>query len=394
MFIYSLYLSHKKRNRHGLEPVYAKITINGIVHQRSSNCFVDPDQFDNSFKRLKPGTKDSEQINTKINRFDSLLADLTKQQEITISQIDDELRVILKPHLVQKKSQKTTFLKALDDYINAQEKEIVPKKRPGKIVKSTWDTYVYRRKNFANFFKSEGRTALPIAQFDSSLSAKFTAWCKKQEYSRDHINKHLKLARKLVREHNCNNNIASFKLPAAATQKIIYLTEQEVRSIKEYRFISSALQHTADLFVFQCYTGLSFADLSTTNFRKSIESYKGRDLISYTRFKTNVSGLLPVMYEARAVLNKYDYQLPKMTNQCYNRLLKEVASIVGINKHLTTHIGRKTFGTLMMDKGFTIEATTKMLAKTSAKETAKVYAEITQNRIIREMPSTMQPGLF
>lgn len=64
--------------------------------------------------------------------------------------------------------------------------------------------------------------------------------------------------------------------------------------------------------------------------------------------------------------------------------LKEVGEIVGINTKLTNHIGRKTLGTIALNKGYSIESVSKMLGHTNIKTTQGHYAVILKKRIVGE----------
>jgi site-specific recombinase XerD len=61
------------------------------------------------------------------------------------------------------------------------------------------------------------------------------------------------------------------------------------------------------------------------------------------------------------IFEKYDYKLPVPSNQKMNDYLKEIGGICDIDKVLTTHIARRTFASLMNDKGVNITAIQQML---------------------------------
>jgi integrase/recombinase XerD len=56
--------------------------------------------------------------------------------------------------------------------------------------------------------------------------------------------------------------------------------------------------------------------------------------------------------------------LPAVKNAVYNRVLKLVAEQVKIKKHLTTHVGRKTFATIMDQNGVSTKTISDMLGNT------------------------------
>ena len=52
-----------------------------------------------------------------------------------------------------------------------------------------------------------------------------------------------------------------------------------------------------------------------------------------------------------------------------NRYLKEIGTICGISKILTTHVARHTYATVCLSQGVRIENVSKMLGHTSIKMT-------------------------
>jgi len=56
--------------------------------------------------------------------------------------------------------------------------------------------------------------------------------------------------------------------------------------------------------------------------------------------------LLP---QALAVLEKYNWSLPVISNQKYNQALKIAAQAAGIDKPLTTHYARRSAGMLFLN---------------------------------------------
>ena len=75
-------------------------------------------------------------------------------------------------------------------------------------------------------------------------------------------------------------------------------------------------------------------------------------------------------------------------DQKMNEYLKEIASLCGINKRLTTHCGRHSFGTIMLTKGVSIESVSKMLGHTNTRMTAH-YAKLIDKCIGEQMDKLM-----
>ncbi len=68
-----------------------------------------------------------------------------------------------------------------------------------------------------------------------------------------------------------------------------------------------------------------------------------------------------------------------------NEYLKEIAALCGINKTLTTHIARHTFGTtVMLANGIRIEHVSKMMGHTKISMT-RHYAKILDQSVANDM---------
>lgn len=76
--------------------------------------------------------------------------------------------------------------------------------------------------------------------------------------------------------------------------------------------------------------------------------------------------------------------LPVLSNQKMNAYIAEIADLCGIKKHLTTHVARHTFGTLMLANGVSIENVAKMLGHSDTKMT-RHYAKILDSSIMHDM---------
>ena len=70
-------------------------------------------------------------------------------------------------------------------------------------------------------------------------------------------------------------------------------------------------------------------------------------------------------------------------------LLKEVADLAKINRHLTSHIGRHTFATLSLSNHVPIESISKMLGHSDIR-TTQIYAKMQEKTIYEDMASMRQ----
>jgi len=74
------------------------------------------------------------------------------------------------------------------------------------------------------------------------------------------------------------------------------------------------------------------------------------------------------------------------SNQKCNSYLKEIASILGINKRLTTHTARKTFAsTVLLYNDVPMEIVSQLLGHSSISITEDSYGKIVQKKVSEEM---------
>jgi site-specific recombinase XerD len=164
-----------------------------------------------------------------------------------------------------------------------------------------------------------------------------------------------------------------------------YLTESEIDLLYNQSFPSSRLMQVRDNFIFQIYTGLAYLDMHELN-RWNIEiGVDGREWIVINRKKTGERCSIPILSRAKAVLIKYNYKLPVVSNQKMNEYLKEIAEVCTISKKLTTHVGRHTFATTVcLSHGIPIETVSRLLGHSDIK-TTQIYAKVTDTKVANDM---------
>ncbi len=180
------------------------------------------------------------------------------------------------------------------------------------------------------------------------------------------------------------NPFAQFKL-IKPKNDITYLTLNELKILEEKELHTDRLSNVRDLFLFQCYTALSYSDMAQLTKADIQYDSENRPFIQKQRQKTSVTYTIPLLPKALAILAKYDYQLPCLSNQKYNAYLKEIADICGIQKNLHTHLGRHTFATVALNAGISIEIISKVLGHSSIKMTQAHYAKLLDSTIISKV---------
>ena len=177
------------------------------------------------------------------------------------------------------------------------------------------------------------------------------------------------------------NPYDTFKCGRCQTMPRMYLTMEELNTLRTWIPPTKSRQIALDLFLIQCYTGLSYSDLMATDFTKA-ESRNGNLILPRTtRVKTGTQFyimLLPVVVE---ILERYNYKLPHVTLPGYTRQLSVIEQETNIGKHITSHVGRHTFATtIALGSGIRIAVVSKMLGHTNI-QTTQIYAKILPKQV-------------
>lgn len=168
---------------------------------------------------------------------------------------------------------------------------------------------------------------------------------------------------------------------------IIYLTESEIKRIIDLRIDNESLSNIRDAFILQASTGLAYCDLYALRKEDIKVTDDGTYYISKQRQKTGTSFTTVILPMGVEVLKKHDYQLHIITNQKYNLFLKTLQGLSGITTTLTTHVARRTYATMLLNKGVRIETVSKCLGHRNSKITQAAYAEVLNSTVIEEVVS-------
>ena len=119
---------------------------------------------------------------------------------------------------------------------------------------------------------------------------------------------------------------------------------------------------------------------------KAAKRPAGRVALEFGRGRFAVAGLcVGVLAPARRLLAKYGERLPVPCNQVYNRYLKEIAAVLELaDARLTSHVGRKTAGALLLADGMSLDAVSKVLGHSSVVMTQRHYCDITSGIVAQE----------
>ncbi len=166
-----------------------------------------------------------------------------------------------------------------------------------------------------------------------------------------------------------------------------YLTHEELQRLMSTPLPSSRLYLVRDLFLFSCYTGISYGDMCRLTAANLETAEDGTVWIKATREKTNVEFEIPLLDLPLHIIDKYrdttsdGKLLPMYGNSELNKGLKHLAAACGIDRKLTFHMARHTYATeITLSHGVPMETVSRMLGH-SRVDTTQIYAQVTDNKI-------------
>ena len=159
------------------------------------------------------------------------------------------------------------------------------------------------------------------------------------------------------------------------------LSETELKKIRTIK-LEGKLDKVRDLFVFAAYTGLAYCDVQSFSFDTMTELQGTLYYIDGSRLKTGSKFFTPILKPAMEVLKKYDFKLPRISNQKANDYLHLIQAAMKLNKNLTFHIARHSFATLALAHDVPIENVARMLGHQNIR-TTQIYAKVLKSTIER-----------
>lgn len=385
-----------KKMTSGTAPINCRITVSGLRAQFATGFKIDPNQWNAKQQKVKTkGNVNAIKINQALNDLAEVITDI--YLEFEKNRLNDEINY--SPTDIKEKvlgmrnnqhTQRSTFFELISIYLNYK-KQFIDKKKPLGILKRTYEAHTNYAQHLEEFLRLKKATNLFTDQISSTLVDEYEIHLR---YNKDFENNHTVRCMRFIttvinyaiqiKDVNFSP-IPGYKYPPKEQTEIIFLTPQEKQIIEDVKLQGRLQKEVQDLFLFQCYTGFAYVDLYAFSNDCIFEEEKtGKKYIEMERTKTKVKALLPFFPKAEAIWNKYNHKLPKVSNANYNRTLKHISGLVDIEKNVTTHVARKTFATLALNSGVTIEVVAKCLGHSNTTTTRKIYAQIQKERIFDE----------
>ena len=166
------------------------------------------------------------------------------------------------------------------------------------------------------------------------------------------------------------NPFAGYRIKKVETN-VETITEEEYKRLLTVDLSECPrLARVRDLFCFSCGTGLAYCDTQTVVPEDFKVNGNGQTYLQKKRAKTSVEYTVVVLPDALEIAKRYEYKLPKISNQKANDYLKPLQEKCGIKTNLTFHKARHYYCRELLNKfKFSYEIAAKCMGHNSTKQT-------------------------
>lgn len=393
------YLKRGTQSKDRKSPIMARLSVGRTMVQFSCKIACSPQLWDSRKSRLVGKSAEAVSVNAELDRLQLAVhrafEHLQSKQGVMVTAEE------IKNTLFGLNSDSQGLLYHLEGYL-ARFRERVGIDRSERRYKSI----LLFRKHLEAFIKHRYRVGdLPVQKVCRALVEDFEAYLSREKaFKLNTTAGYLSMLASLLKDLYKRHIIDTYPLLGYSIRWDVgsprYITKEELLRIialdetqlGDYELVSR------DMFVFACYTGLSYTDIYHLTSEHLVEE-GGMTWIRKPRIKTGNVCHIPLLPEAAAIIEQYrgihtrafrheppkGYLLPIPGCDTVNIHLKKMAKLCKINKCLTFHMARHTFASQMtLSEGVSIESVSKMLGHSQIK-TTQVYAETSPERVFRDV---------
>ena len=386
------YVKKAKINSQGEAPIYLRITIDGKVSEISTKRCVKPAQWNSKGQKVTGNTESVKSLNFYLKTFEQKVYDgyhlLMKENSFITTEN-------LKNELLGTEVKKRMLIPIFEDHNNRMEKLVGKEFAKGTL--GRYQTCISHTKEFLNW--KFNISDIEITEIDHAFIYDFEFFLRTEKScANNSAVKYIKNFGKIIRICLANKWMLHDPFLGYSSKFVEvnrgFLDEEELSRLQNKELKIERIVLVRDVFLFSCYTGLSFIDawnLTKDNIGIGID---GNKWIFTARQKTKIASHIPLLPIAEDIIKKYEKHpicvisgklLPVLSNQKMNAYLKEIADLCEISKELTFHIARHTFATTVtLSNGVPIESVSKMLGHKSIK-TTQHYAKILDKKVSEDM---------
>lgn len=370
-------------------PIMGRISFNGTISQFSCKCSVQKELWSQHFHGAIGSSEHAEKVNQHLAGIKASIL----YSHMKLSLLNKCITAtMIKNDFLHTANGYKTLMKVVEEDINVFSKR-VGIDRSKKTLQKMQIVACHLSKYIYNTYR---RKDIILHELDSNFIKNFSQYLiKKEGLSQSTVWVYCTYLKKVIIDNynngNMNNNpFNGFKITPIVKNRT-YLTEEELYILVNVKISNLSLSFVRDLFIFSCFTGLSFIDtieLTTENIRK----LDGELWIYSRRRKTGVPFCVKIISVANHIIMKYLGQsdgpvrkiFPDISYSKTRRALNELAKLCNIDKNLTYHISRHTFATMAISNGMPIETVSKILGHTNI-TTTQIYAKILTKKISSDL---------
>lgn len=389
-----LFWINASRAKNNEAEIYARVTVDRKRVNISLKRKINIDLWDITKKRVKGRTTSAKQIN---NYLDQTYSKLFQ----TYQNLKYKDKLITAQLIKANYNGEDENTKSLQDLIKYHSKKI-----ENTLAKGSIRNFSITENYLIKFLEKKRKTSdIYLKQLDFKFLCDFESYLADywpaghpRGMSNNTIMKHIQRLRKIVTlayhmEWIHKDPFVRWK-PVYEKRERGFLSENELTNMELQEFQQERLERVRDLFVFSCYTGISYIDIMNLTEDNILLGIDGGNWIFTHRQKTKTKVKIPLLGKAEVLVNKYKNHpmtvitgtlFPKITNEKLNAYLKDVAFVCGIKKNLTFHMARHTFATtITLSNGVPIETVSKLLGHTKI-ATTQIYARVIERKVSDDM---------
>jgi len=391
-----LYLKKSSLDKSGKAPIMGRISVNNSMIQFSLKLSCTPSLWNPRESRLDGKSREAVEINAKIEKvllgihsaFDSLME---RKKPFDAESVKNQYQGSM--------NSQTTLLALLDGYMAGLRARIGIDCAP-----TTLSSYVYTYRSLGKFIKKKFKTKdIAFGQLNEQFIREYQDFVLIElGYSMDTVRHYLAILKKICKiafKEGLSEkfHFAYYKLPKQKTTTPKALSRESFEKVRDLEIPENrpSTRFTRDLFLFACYTGTAYADVSRITKENLFTDEEGSLWLRYARKKTDYRARVKLLPEAIALIEKYkdenrDTLFPWQSPEMVKANMKGLRILADIKEPMTYHSGRHSFASLItLEEGVPIETISRMLGHSNI-QTTQIYARVTPKKLFEDMDKLIE----
>ncbi|EXY96006.1 site-specific recombinase, phage integrase family [Bacteroides fragilis str. 3998 T(B) 4] len=341
-----LYLKKSGLDKSGKAPIMGRITVNRTMAQFGCKLSCPPELWNPCESRLNGKSKEAVETNTKIEK---LLLAVNNAFDNLVSRKMDFDATDVKNHFQGSMETQMTLMRMTDVVCDDLKARIGIDR-----AKTSYSTYHYMRLTLGEFIGHQYKVKdLAFGQLTEQFIHDYQVFAMENKgYAIDTVRHHLAILKKICRlaykeGYADKIHFQHFTLPKQSDKTPRALSRESFEKIRDVEIEPHRKSHilARDMFLFGCYTGVSYADVISITDENLYTDDNGALWLKYRRKKNEHRASVKLLPEAIALIEKYhsedrDTLFPLLRWPNLRRHMKALAALAGIKDDLCYHITR------------------------------------------------------